>query len=85
MVEEDALSKLAAIKMDAKDFKPHMMVEERQKMAVLKPIYQITKRLLINLKLSQQNMDYYASLINYYTIHDLRERLQIDQTYLYSL
>ncbi|CAL7961907.1 hypothetical protein MIDIC_340015 [Alphaproteobacteria bacterium] len=62
-----------------------MMVEERQKTAVLKPIYQITKRLMTNLKLSQQNMHYYANLINYYTVHDLRMRLKIEQTYPYLL
>ncbi len=85
LVEEDTLSKLAAIKQDAKDFKHHMMIEERKKMSLLKPIYQITKRLFPKLGLSQQNMHYYANLINYYTIHDLRKRLKIEQTYLYLL
>lgn len=85
LIEEDILSKLAAIKQDAKDFKPHMMIEERQKMEMLKPIYQIVKRLLPQLKLSQQNIHNYANLIHYYTIHDLSKRLKIEQTYLYLL
>lgn len=85
LVEDGTLSKLAAIKQDAKDFKPHMMIDERQKMIVLGPIYQITKRLLPSLKLSQQNMHYYANLINYYTIYDLRKRLKVEQTHLYLL
>ena len=85
LIEEDTLSKLAAIKQDAKDFKASMMKEEKQKMATLKQIYQITKRLLPHLGLSQQNMHYYANLINYYTIHDLRKRLKVEQTYLYLL
>ena len=85
LIEEDTLSKLAAIKQDAKDFKLRMMVAEREKMEVLHPIYKITKRLLPQLKLSQQNMHYYANLINYYTIYDLRKRLKIEQTYLYLL
>lgn len=52
LTEEDTLSKLAAIKQDAKDFKASMMKEEKQKMATLKQVYQITKRLMPNLGLS---------------------------------
>jgi len=85
LIEEETLSKLAAIKQDAKDFKPHMMIAERKKMETLRPIYQITKRLISYLKLSQQNMHHYANLIHYYTIHDLRKRLKVEQTYLYLL
>jgi TnpA family transposase len=48
-------------------------------------MYKIIKKLLPNLKLSQQNLHYYASLINYYTIYDLRKKLKIEQTYLYLL
>lgn len=85
LIEEEALSKLAAIKQDAKDFKPCMMIEERKKMETLRPIYQITKRLMPHLQLSQQNMYHYANLIHYYIVHDLRKRLKIEQTYLYLL
>lgn len=85
LIEESTLSKLAAIKQDAKDFKTYMIIDERKKMEVLQPVYQITKRLLPNLKLSQQNMHYYANLVNYYTIYDLRKRLKIEQTFLYLL
>lgn len=83
--EDNTISKLATIKQDAKDFKHHMMIEERQKMSLLKPIYQIVKRLIPKLELSQQNMHYYADLINYYTIYDLRKKLKIEQGYLYLL
>jgi hypothetical protein len=85
LIEEATLSRLAAIKQDAKDFKLQMMIEEREKMFVLRPIYQMAEKLIPNLKLSQQNMHHYANLINYYTIHDLRERLKKEQTYLYLL
>lgn len=85
LVEEDSLSKLAAIKQDAKDFKLNIMMHECQKMYTLKPIYFIIKKLLPELKLSQQNIHYYANLINYYSIYDLRKRLKIEQTYLYVL
>jgi hypothetical protein len=53
LVEDDILSKLAAIKQDAKNFKLQMMAAERRKLAILTPAYQIIKRLLPELKLSQ--------------------------------
>jgi hypothetical protein len=85
MVEEETLSKLAALKQDAKDFKPQMMVTERNKLETLRPIYQIIKRLLPMLKLSQQKLHYYADLINYYSIHELRERLNREHSYIYIM
>lgn len=85
LLEENTLSGLAALKQDAKDFKARMMTAEREKLATIKPLYQIAKALLPQLQLSKQNIHYYASLVHYYTIHDLRERLQPEHTYLYLL
>ena len=85
LVEEGILSGLAVLKQDAKDFKARMMITEREKLAMVKPLYQRVKTLLPQLKLSQQNIDYYASLIHYYSIHELRKRLAPSQTYLYLL
>lgn len=85
LADDGTLSKLAALKQDAKDFKFYMMKTECNKLTMLQPVYLVIKNLLPNLKLSQQNMHDYASLINYYTIYDLRQRLKIEQTYLYLL
>ena len=85
LLEENTLSGLAALKQDAKDFKARMMTAEREKLATIRPLYRIAKTLLPQLQLSKQNIHYYASLIHYYTIHDLRERLQPEHTYLYLL
>ena len=85
LLEENTLSGLAALKQDAKDFKARMMTAEREKLATIRPLYHIAKTLLPQLQLSKQNIHYYASLIHYYTIHDLRERLQPEHTYLYLL
>jgi TnpA family transposase len=85
LFEDDSLSKLASLKQDAKDFKARMMANERDKLILLQPFYQIIKNLLPKLKLSQQNIDYYANLINYYTVYDLRKKLKTEQTYLYLL
>ena len=71
LVREDTLSELAAIKQDSKNFSYQMMVVERQKRAMLEPLYQIAKTLLPKLEISQQNKNYYASLANFYSIYDL--------------
>ena len=84
IVREDTLSELAAIKQDAKHFGYRMMVLERHKRAPLEPLYRLAKALLPKLAISQQNLNYYASLAHYYTIYDLR-RLKTGQTYLYLL
>lgn len=85
MIEEESLSKLAALKQDAKDFKPQMMVEERKKLETMRPIYKSAKKLLPILNLSHQNVNYYADLVNYYTIYDLREKLNREQSYIYIM
>jgi hypothetical protein len=84
LVREETLSELTAIKQDAKNFGYRMMVLERQKRALLAPLYRVAKELLPRLDISQQNVGYYASLTTFYTIYDLR-RLKPEQTRLYLL
>lgn len=84
LVREDMLPGLAALKQDAKDFRYREMALERQKRATLAPLYQIAKAVLPKLAISRQNLNYYASLANFYTIYDLRW-LRPHQTYLYLL
>ena len=84
LVRDDTLSQLAALKQDAKDFGWRQMVREREKRATLEPLHGIAKALLPKLGISQQNLLYYASLANFYTVHDLRN-LKADQTHLYLL
>ena len=84
LVRDVTLSQLAALKQDAKDFRWRQMVREREKRATLEPLHGIAKALLPKLGISQQNLLYYASLANFYTVHDLRN-LKADQTHLYLL
>lgn len=85
LINEGSLSQLAAIKQDARNFKARMMSKERDKWTTLKPLYQIIQRLLPTLKLSQQNIQYYADLAEYYTIYDLRKKIKTEQAHLYLL
>jgi TnpA family transposase len=84
LVRDDTLSELAALKQDAKDFGWRQMVREREKRTRLEPLHRIAKALLPRLAISQQNLHYYASLANFYTVYDLR-RLRPEQTHLYLL
>lgn len=84
LVREDTLSELAALKQDAKDFGWKQMTRERDKRLKLEPLYRIAKELLPKLAISRQNSLYYASLANFYTVHDLRN-LKSEQTHLYLL
>nr|QVQ61022.1 hypothetical protein MJEJOPCA_00030 [Escherichia sp.] len=83
-VRNDTLSQLAALKQDAKDFGWRQMAREREKRTLLAPLHWIAKGLLPKLGISQQNLLYYASLANFYTVHDLRN-LKPEQTLLYLL
>ncbi|MCP9270254.1 Tn3 family transposase [Xenorhabdus sp. XENO-1] len=84
LVKEDALSELAALKQDAKSFRWRQMLKEREKRTLITPIYWVAKSLLPRLGTSQQNLLYFASLVSFYTIYDLRN-LKKEQTWLYLL
>ncbi len=85
LVRDDTLSKLAGLRQDAKNFRWRQMKLEREKLATLKPLYQIASTLLHKLETSQQNLLYYASLTNFYTVYDLRRLRPKQQSYLYLL
>ena len=79
LANDGTLSKLAALKQDAKSFRYRQMGLERQKRLTLQPLYAIAKKLLPGLGISQCNIAYYASLANFYTVYDLpRFRSGID-------
>lgn len=84
ITRDGTLSELAVLRQDAKDFRWRQMAREREKRATLEPLHLIAKALLPKLSISQQNVLYYASLANFYTVHDLRN-LKPDQTRLYLL
>lgn len=53
-------------------------------MQLLRPLYEQAKKIVPLLKISKQNVQYYASLAHYYNVYELR-KLQIEQTCLYLL
>ena len=83
--DDKTLSGLADLKQDTKDFKSRMVSAEREKLLSIKPLYLLAQALLPKLNLSHQNVQYYASLVDYYTAYDLRKELKSEQAYLYLL
>ncbi|HBY0648966.1 TPA: DUF4158 domain-containing protein, partial [Klebsiella pneumoniae subsp. pneumoniae] len=81
---DDTLSRLAVLRQDARDFGWRQMVHEREKRAILEPLHRKACDILPALNISQQNLLYYASLANFYTVYDLRN-LKPGQTRLYLL
>ena len=84
IVRDDTLSELVVLRQDAKDLRWRQMTREREKRVRLDPLYGIAKALLPTLGIWLQNMLYYASLANFYTVYDLR-RLRPEPTNLYLL
>jgi len=83
-LSEEPVSDLTIVQRDAKNFRYAAMTLERQKRALLAPLYRAAKELLPKLDISQRNIEYYASLATFYTIYDLRH-LKPEQTKLYLL
>lgn len=81
---DDTLSRLAILRQDARDFGWRQMVHEREKRTILEPLHRKACSILPALNISQQNLLYYASLANFYTVYDLRN-LKQEQTRLYLL
>ncbi len=85
LVRENILSELAVLKQDAKNFNYTMLIAERKKLEMIRPIYQLAKSLIPRFNISQQNLYYYASLIHYYSIAKLKRFKPQHQAHLYLL
>lgn len=81
---DDTLSQLAILRQDARNFGWRQMAHEREKRSILAPLHSKACDILPALNISQQNLLYYASLVNFYTVYDLR-KLKPEQTRLYLL
>lgn len=84
LLTDNMISELATLKQDAKDFKYRIMQAECNKLETLRPLYQLAKSILPSLSISQQNINFYASLAHFYTVYELRE-FKPEQRNLYLL
>jgi len=83
---EDAqgLHEITLLKRDPRDFSHHEIRREVQRGEQMRTLYELTQRLLPHLEISQDNIRYYASLVDYYSVHRLRQ-LSDSVVYVYLL
>jgi len=84
ILRSDGISILAELHQDAKNFGFKMMSKERQKHKILEELYGLSQKIISKLKISQQNIKYYADLATYYNARDL-SKLNYSQSDLYIL
>jgi TnpA family transposase len=82
--DTDGLYTLTRLKHEPKDFSLGEMRQEIRRGDQLRPLYQLAKRIVPELEISNEGIKYYASLVGYYSVFRLR---QLDPwlVYLYLL
>ena len=81
---KEPISLLTTIKTLPKDFTHKELVKEITTFKLIKEIYPDVTKVVKKLKLSKKNVDYYASLVDYYTITKLR-RFSFETSALYII
>ncbi len=84
LTRDNGISDLARIEKTAKDFSNAELQSEVNSHLLLKELYLQAKRVPGKLALSPKNLEYYSSLVHYYSITKLR-RFPPEQAYLYVL
>ena len=81
---EETLYQLTLLKREPKDFSFKEMGQEKDRLELLRPSYELSVKVLSKLDLSNENITRYASLVGYYTVYKLK-RLKQDTANLYLL
>ena len=84
LTKEDSLYFLTFLKKEPKDFSHKEISQEILKQQKLKQLYLFADEFLPKLEISNENIKYFASLVDYYTIYKIR-RLKLDITRAYLL
>jgi hypothetical protein len=72
LIREDSQYLLTVLKKEPKDFTYKEISRELDKQKTLKPLYELADKLLPMLEISNDNIRYYSSLINYYSIFRIK-------------
>jgi len=78
------LSEVTQLRREPRDFSAQEINRERQRGEQLRPLHQLTQRLLPQLAISHESVKYYASLVGYYSVYKLK-RFPVATTYIYLL
>lgn len=82
--DSPGLYEVTQLKREPKDFSAGEIKREIRRGEHIQHLYQVAKRLLPNLGISNESIKYYASLVTYYSIYKLK-RLDTSLVYLYLL
>jgi len=82
--DTQGLHEITLLKRDPRDFSNHEIRREVRREEQTRTLYQLSQRLLPHLKISNENIRYYASLVDYYTVYKLR-RMSESTVYVYLL
>ena len=64
---------LTWLQQEAPNFKPQSIRKETNRKEIIEPLFKIAQPLLEKLGVSNENINYYASLANHYTVGELRQ------------
>ncbi|HTS44535.1 MAG TPA: Tn3 family transposase [Puia sp.] len=84
LTAEESLYQLTLLKHEPKDFSYREIHKEVEKQILLADLYQLAKRFLPSLHISNENIKYYASLITYHPIREIK-RMKREVAYAYLL
>jgi TnpA family transposase len=78
------LHEITLLKRDPRDFSHREIRREAERGEEMRALYDLSQRLLPQLNISKENIKYYASLVDYYSVHRLRQ-LSGSMVYVYLL
>jgi TnpA family transposase len=78
------LHEITLLKRDPRDFSNREVRREAERGEEMRALYALSQRLLPQLNISRENIKYYASLVDYYSVYKLRQ-LSESTVYVYLL
>ena len=82
--DRQGLHEITLLKRDPRDFSNHEIRREVERGEQIRELYRLSQKVLPHLKISNENIKYYASLVDYYSVYKLR-RMSEDVLYVYLL
>ncbi len=84
LLAEESLYQLTLIKREPKDFSYQEVQKEVEKRTILTDLYRLAMQFLPSLHISNENIKYYASLVSYYSVKDIK-KMSREITHAYLL
>jgi Domain of unknown function (DUF4158) len=70
--DRQGLHEITLLKRDPRDFSNHEIRREVERGEQIRELYRLSQKVLPHLKISHENVKYYASLVDYYSVYKLR-------------